>query len=310
MTSLLYAISMTAFCGFLIRAAIDIRPSFQATYLPPDAVDSCKATQRVPVRRILGYCGFLWMLVSLAIFYQWRLDPQPAAFRLLLTGWYTHTIGIIYSFIFLWASVAITQPNSPGFFPGLSFQNTKDGQPDSESVSQTTPSFQRIKTFFFALGILTLMILFSSTWMHLASTYFHVRVHPDLGKLTRDNPEINQGTIYWSRLIAVFLAPFLEEITFRGYMQARLERWLRGRSKWAATFIPIFLPALLWALMHQGSLDPDWVKWVQIFGLGILLGWTRRNHSLGLCVLLHLAFNFHLWIPPLAKILTPSAFQH
>ena len=55
----------------------------------------------------------------------------------------------------------------------------------------------------------------------------------------------------------------------------------------------------LWALMHNGRIEPDWVKWVQIFGVGLCLGRVRWRYGLEAAIILHFCFNvLSGWIVP------------
>ncbi|NQU45247.1 CPBP family intramembrane metalloprotease, partial [bacterium] len=99
------------------------------------------------------------------------------------------------------------------------------------------------------------------------------------------------------------LAPFVEEVIYRGYIFEKLAAVLgRGRGKTAAVpiLLAMILTSALWAWQHSGLIDPDWVKWVQIFGVGIALGIARVRCGLEMCILIHLVYNAVgiLFVPP------------
>ncbi len=82
---------------------------------------------------------------------------------------------------------------------------------------------------------------------------------------------------------AIIVAPAGEEIMFRGFL---FRGWARSdRGAWPA----IVVISLLWALLH---VQYDWTGLLQIFVIGLFLGWMRwRSGSLLLTFLLHALFN-------------------
>jgi uncharacterized protein len=84
-------------------------------------------------------------------------------------------------------------------------------------------------------------------------------------------------------IAAVIVAPAGEEITFRGFL-------FRGfatsqRSAWPA----IVVISILWAILH---IQYDWAGMLQIFIIGLFLGWVRlTSGSVLLTFMLHALFN-------------------
>jgi membrane protease YdiL (CAAX protease family) len=84
-------------------------------------------------------------------------------------------------------------------------------------------------------------------------------------------------------IAAVIVAPAGEEITFRSFL-------FRGfvtsrRSAWPA----IIIISILWAALH---IQYDWAGMLQIFIIGLFLGWVRlTSGSVLLTFLLHALFN-------------------
>jgi hypothetical protein len=82
---------------------------------------------------------------------------------------------------------------------------------------------------------------------------------------------------------AVVVAPAGEEIMFRGFL---FRGWARSnRAAWPA----IVMISVLWAALH---VQYDWTGILQIFIIGLFLGWMRwRSGSTLLTLLLHGLFN-------------------
>ena len=82
---------------------------------------------------------------------------------------------------------------------------------------------------------------------------------------------------------AVIVAPAGEEAMFRGFL---FRGWARSeRSAWPA----IVVISLVWAALH---IQYDWTGVLQIFVIGLFLGWMRlRSGSLWLTFFLHALFN-------------------
>ena len=82
---------------------------------------------------------------------------------------------------------------------------------------------------------------------------------------------------------AIVIAPAGEEIMFRGFL---FRGWVRSeRSAWPA----IVVISVLWASLH---VQYDWTGVLQIFVVGLFLGWIRlRSGSTLLTFILHALFN-------------------
>jgi CAAX protease family protein len=82
---------------------------------------------------------------------------------------------------------------------------------------------------------------------------------------------------------AIIVAPAGEEIMFRGFL---FRGWARSdRSAWPA----VVAISVLWAALH---VQYDWTGVLQIFIIGLFLGWMRwRSGSTLLTFLLHALFN-------------------
>jgi membrane protease YdiL (CAAX protease family) len=82
---------------------------------------------------------------------------------------------------------------------------------------------------------------------------------------------------------AIVAAPAGEEVLFRGFL---FRGWARSeRATWPA----IVVISLLWSALH---VQYDWTGILQIFVIGLFLGWMRaRSGSILLTFLLHALFN-------------------
>jgi CAAX protease family protein len=94
---------------------------------------------------------------------------------------------------------------------------------------------------------------------------------------------VNEGWLPAMLIAAIVIAPAGEEIMFRGFL---FHGWARSeRSAWPA----IVAISTLWAGLH---VQYDWTGVLQIFVIGLFLGWIRlRSGSTLLTFLLHALFN-------------------
>jgi uncharacterized protein len=93
---------------------------------------------------------------------------------------------------------------------------------------------------------------------------------------------------------AILIAPAGEEIMFRGFL---FRGWARSeRAVWPA----IVVISVLWALLH---VQYDWTGMLQIFVIGLFLGWMRaRSGSVLLTFLLHALFNLEGTLETIAQM--------
>jgi uncharacterized protein len=94
---------------------------------------------------------------------------------------------------------------------------------------------------------------------------------------------IAEGWLPAMLFAAIIVAPAGEEILFRGFLFQGFVR--SDRAAWPA----IVVISLLWAALH---IQYDWAGMLQIFVIGLFLGWIRwRSGSLLLPFVLHALFN-------------------
>lgn len=151
---------------------------------------------------------------------------------------------------------------------------------------------------FFVLG-------FTAVWMQVGARVFHAEIHEDFRSFFPKDEEMDLAFAI-SVLLPIVLAPFFEEVIFRGYILDRTVRFLRGRGQGRGRFdaaAGIVFTSALWAVQHEGVIAPEWVKWAQIFGVGIFLGAARIRLGLEACIALHLIHNL------VGGLLVPEALR-
>ncbi len=94
---------------------------------------------------------------------------------------------------------------------------------------------------------------------------------------------------------AILVAPAGEEVLFRGFL---FRGWVRSqRSAWPA----IIIISVLWAGLH---VQYDWTGVLQIFVIGLFLGWMRwRSGSMLLTFVLHALFNLEGTLETVVQVL-------
>src|SRR5262249_37588859 len=90
------------------------------------------------------------------------------------------------------------------------------------------------------------------------------------------------GWLLAMNLAIVVAAPIGEEIVFRGFLY-------RGFVRPGREMLAIVVNALAWALLH---VQYDWLGMLQIFALGLMLGWFRwASNSTTLTIVMHVLIN-------------------
>lgn len=105
-----------------------------------------------------------------------------------------------------------------------------------------------------------------------------------IDKLFRDT-----NSAYLLALFGILVAPFVEEVFFRGFLYPALARPLGVPSS-------LFLTAAAFAIIHQGQLARAWVPLSWLFIVGLVLTIVRaKTKSVASCVLVHIAYNTTLF---------------
>lgn len=95
---------------------------------------------------------------------------------------------------------------------------------------------------------------------------------------------------YLLAFFGVFVAPFIEELVFRGFFYPVFER-LWGLS------VAVFLTALLFAAIHVPQLSGGWQEITSIFVVGAVFSYCRgKTGSLVPSFLMHFAYNTALFV--------------
>lgn len=101
------------------------------------------------------------------------------------------------------------------------------------------------------------------------------------------------GWLFWLLVAIVVFAPIGEEIAFRGFLY-------RGLARPGYELHAIALIAVAWAAMH---VQYDWVGILQVFAIGLLLGWIRwASGSTLLTILMHMLINAEAMIETAIKV--------
>jgi hypothetical protein len=128
------------------------------------------------------------------------------------------------------------------------------------------------------------------------STILFALTKPHVGRVVSDLSSVSTpgSTASTLALLLILEVAFIEETIFRLGIQNYLATKLKNRAN--GYWIAIGLTAVLWTIGHIGSLDPDWVKLVQVFPLGLVLGWQFRKYGAESTILTHGLFNLGMLI--------------
>ncbi len=120
-------------------------------------------------------------------------------------------------------------------------------------------------------------------------------IHPVTSDQSRKISEL-MLSYYASKDIGSFhiasCAPWVEEVTWRFFWPALLLYLFRNvRLKWVYTTV---ITSALWSIAHAGMLNPEWMRFIQIFVYGLLLGWLFKKRGLEACFASHFMSNIIL----------------
>ena len=87
-----------------------------------------------------------------------------------------------------------------------------------------------------------------------------------------------------------------EEVIFRMFLQNFLAFYLNFlKYGW---LVAIFISSAVWALGHGGMVQPEWVKFVHVLGIGMILGLLMRRQGVESCMIVHGSLNLLAFILP------------
>ena len=90
-------------------------------------------------------------------------------------------------------------------------------------------------------------------------------------------------------IFGVTVAPFVEELFFRGFLYPVLARWL-------GVGLGIVLTAIPFALLHSAQLGNAWGPLVVLFVVGVVLTAVRAvTKSVASSMLVHIGYNLTLF---------------
>lgn len=129
-------------------------------------------------------------------------------------------------------------------------------------------------------GVVLIAILIAATD---AALYLSGRALVTSFQLESYTSAVAEGWLPAMTFAAIVMAPAGEEVMFRGFLFRGFVR--SERSLWPG----IVVISLLWALLH---IQYDWTGILQIFVVGLVLGWVRwSSGSVLLTFFLHALFN-------------------
>ncbi len=104
------------------------------------------------------------------------------------------------------------------------------------------------------------------------------------------NAAINVENALSIDIVLLFIGIVItEELIFRFVIPNYLAVQLKlGEKKY---WIAIAISSMLWALAHASTLDPEWIKFIQIFPIGLALGVMYKRYGLESCIIAHTGFN-------------------
>lgn len=183
----------------------------------------------------------------------------------------------------------------------ISLQESDLVELDTTSAYETGEAEDVPRIVFPAAGMLEMII--SACVVALGGMIFSVLLfwltEPTVSELIDDGTGTDIASQTWiaislTILVALTFA-FAEEIIFRLGMQSYFAKhfgW-QGEKYWWA----ILVTTIIWTIGHVGVLDPNWVKMVQIFPIGLALGWLFKKYGVESTIIAHSLFNLIVLVP-------------
>ncbi|MFH1230516.1 MAG: CPBP family intramembrane glutamic endopeptidase [Planctomycetota bacterium] len=92
-----------------------------------------------------------------------------------------------------------------------------------------------------------------------------------------------------------FFHGIFEEVSMRLFLLTVLGYWFRKFD--SRGFLAIFISSIIWSFGHAGMVNPEWIKFVQVLLLGIIIGWLMRRKGVEACMLVHVINNITALLP-------------
>jgi membrane protease YdiL (CAAX protease family) len=138
------------------------------------------------------------------------------------------------------------------------------------------------------------LAFFSEVFITLASKWVPKSLPID--KFFRD-----ASSAYLLAFYGVLVAPFVEELLFRGFLYPALARRI-------GVAVSVLFTAATFAVIHQGQLAHAWVPLTWLFLVGAVLTLVRaKTKSVAACVIVHVAYNATIFM---LVFIGTRGFQH
>ena len=191
------------------------------------------------------------------------------------------TVAYLFLLAFMTHIVRLRNRRERAFWDGLTIPaHVAQGVPAADSnfltlIRWNMPSEQR-----------AWLALLGGAGLALASAVFESVLHKWIPKgLPIDQIIHDRSSAYLFALFSVLVAPFIEELFFRGFLYPVLAKKLEQG-------IAIVLTAAAFAVIHQGQLAHAWVPLLWLFLVGLILTYVRaRTKSVATSVLIHVSYN-------------------
>ncbi len=239
---------------------------------------------RLGLRIAAGICGLyalgaLLAWAELTLAWAESIDTHVLFLALELTLYFFWTVTII-AVGSRYALMAGIRP-FPLILPGLAVSGVEKNEP--LAGPNKAGSFSRKLTVWVPAIVVadiaySLLVFSLLSWEATEVKLYMAGV--DIDRLSPWNPAL---------LLMLCAVTIVEELTFRLAIQNQLAR-LFGRTG-EKYWLPIVVTSFLWTFLHAGVVDPDWVKFVHVFPMGLVLGWMFKRFGIESCIAVHVLFN-------------------
>lgn len=167
-------------------------------------------------------------------------------------------------------------------------ENTPPGEKPKKVITNLIFPINWKEYFITVFGVSAVGILYSIILFMLTKPQISVLAQQKLGVSSANF----ESTVTIQGILVLFEFAIAEEIIFRLGIQNYLAKYLKLQDN--NYWIAIIITSVLWTLGHVGVLVPEWVKFAQIFPIGLLFGWLYKKFGAESTMLTHGIFNFVL----------------